>query len=212
MIAVSTIRPFGDDPVYKANQLMALSSWLNVFDKVIYVNKPEREIDDRKVFFVPLNEEFPTLKSLAWIAAFQYEETALINGDIVVTEPLTRIPGIMRREYVWAVTSKRYQFDPAKQDLSQAVVEDNGADFFLAQPNMWKYVSNQAPVNLRFGQDMWDHWLLGFFNVMLGKQFRNITDYRCIYHPKHEGRKRVPTDKPNDPYFNAANWPRSLEL
>jgi hypothetical protein len=87
-----------------------------------------------------------------------------------------------------ALTSKRFEFDPATEDYGSAKVVDPGVDFFCAFPQVWKKVYKEIPPQFRIGHQKWDSYLLAFLWHNCQRRFFDITELQPIYHPKHGGR------------------------
>lgn len=160
--------------------------------------------------------EWPTIKHIAHLASEinggRY--VAVINSDIVVTEPILEVEKKLKELTIPCATSYRYEFDPTAPDLSGAVryKTDRGMDIFVALPHVWKMVADRIPDDLRIGHNRWDSWMCGFFCHNFGFGFRQFTDYKCIFHPRHDGRiqPHLNTIKFDDEYFTRAHAPSPL--
>jgi len=213
MIALSSARRHEKNAEYSANQKRAADSW-SVFSQVFYFGEYEEELSRNNVLNVK-SDEWPTIKSMARFAGhIQNDLVAIINADIVVTEPIVEVEKKLKELTIPAATSYRYEFDPADGDLSKAVriKEDRGMDIFVATPEVWRMVEKRIPEYLRIGHQTFDSWLCGFFCANFGFGFRQFTDYRCIFHPKHGGRETPFSSeiRSDDEYFTRAHVPSPL--
>lgn len=213
MIAISSARRHEKNPEYASNQKRAASSW-KVFSQVFYFGSYEEDICHDNVLFVK-SDDWPTIKRMAEFSSHTNGDlVAIINADIVVTEPILEVEKKLKELTIPAATSYRYEFEPADSDLSRAVryKTDRGMDIFVATQDAWKIVAKQIPEYLRIGHPTFDSWLCGFFCHNFGFGFRQFTDYRCIFHPKHGGREtpHSPEIRSDDEYFTRAHVPSPL--
>lgn len=190
MIAFSSLRPFGNHAEYDSNQLAAWKSWQNVFSLIVYFNDPQPEVSNHKTIFIP-SEPYPRIYQLAERMAYQKEMCCLLNADIVIGSKWPRVESTLRSKNALAAVSCRWEFDPARGIEPSAVV-DCGIDFFCATPEVWSIAANLADERLRMGVGWFDTWLMGCFSSFAMRGLWDITPARCIYHPKHEGRKYGP--------------------
>jgi hypothetical protein len=214
MIAISSARKHEKNAEYAMNQKRAGESW-KLFKQVFYFNGYEQELTHDNVLNVK-SDDWPSIKRMAEFASNMVDDlVAIINADIVVTEPLLEVEQKLKELTVPAATSYRYEFDPDDYpDLSNAVrhKEDRGMDVFVATPEVWGMVSKRIPEYLRIGHQTFDSWLCGFFCSNFGFGFRGFTDYRCVFHPKHGGRDtpHSASIKSDDEYFTKAHVPSPL--
>lgn len=143
------------------------------------------------------------------------EYVALINADIVLTSGISNVEQRMRDCSLPSATSYRYEFEPSDYpNLDKAIrhKEDRGMDLFIAHPNIWKLVAKDVPEALWFGHNCWDTWVCGYFCHHLGYGFRQFTEDRCVFHPKHGGRNQPNVENivKNDPYLTRAKRPSPL--
>lgn len=213
MIAISSARKHEGNQEYALNQCRAASSWV-LFDQVYYFGSYEKELCHDNVLFAK-SDDWPTIKSMAEFASHMKDDlVAIINADIVVTPPIKDVESKLKSLTIPSATSYRYEFDATSGDLSSAVrhKEDRGMDIFVATPDVWKMVSARIPDYLRIGHGTWDSWVCGFFCKNFGFGFRQFTDYKCIYHPKHVGRvsPHAAAIRSDDEYFTRAHVPSPL--
>lgn len=188
MIAVSSHRSHNQSDEYARNQTWARKSWVGIFSEVIYLSNHEEALSEPNTFFLGY-DGWPTLKEMAHIAAHQNQLTALINADIIVTEPILHVERIIKKIGILGATSYRKEFDPPDYpDLSNAQVKDKGLDIWIAKPEIWSRISTDAPTNLFIGHIQIDTWLCGWMCNHLGYAFRNFNEFGCVYHPFHGGR------------------------
>lgn len=210
MIALSSHRPHEKDGDYAKNQARAANSW-NVFGQVYYFGSYEETLVKPNVLFAK-SEPWPRIKDIADMASHFKEPVAIINADIVVTPTLIEVEKKMIDLSIPALTSYRYEFEGDNLDGAIRHKHDRGMDIFIAMPDIWKMVSKRIPNYLRVGHPTWDSWVCGFFCANLGFGFRQFTDYRCVFHPKHEGRLCPHSSeiKNDDEYFTRAHVPSPL--
>lgn len=213
MIAISSARPHDGNSEYASNQRRAASSWA-LFSQVYYFNRYERELCGDNVLFAK-SEDWPTIKSMAEFASHMHDDlVAVINADIVVTPRILEVEKKLKELTIPAATSYRYEFDPATGDLESAkrIMTDRGMDIFVAPPDVWGMVGKRIPEYLRIGHPTWDSWVCGFFCDNFGFGFRQFTDYRCVFHPKHDGRMSPLSSgiRSDDRYFTTAHVPSPL--
>lgn len=213
MTVISSFRPLGEHPEYDHNQMVAKASWEGVFDRIIYVNQPEPKLASPKTEFVPTTETHPFIQTMAQVASAQPGWSAIVNADIVIGPSLKAAEHSLRLHGAKAAMSRRYEFNPAV-GMGEAKVVDLGLDFFAAVPGTWRQAAEVIPPAFRIGHQQWDTWMLGFINAACGRFCFDLTSYRCVFHPKHEGRRFVhPVAElinQHDKYFSHASWPKKL--
>jgi len=188
VIVISSHRALKDSPEVAKNQIRAHKSWQNVFDEILYFGDPEPELTCPKTSFIT-SEDFPPIAAMATAASMGGDFACLINADIVVSKGLIWAMGDVWKRGGMAATSKRYEF--VDENLNDAQIVDVGIDFFGASYDLWAQVAKRVPPHYRVGHSSWDTWLMGFFNTVAPQQYWDITNRRCIYHPKHGDRKRA---------------------
>jgi hypothetical protein len=186
----------GRSDEYDRNQLAAKASWDKYFDQIVYLNDYEPELASPKTMFVP-HEPFARICDIAAMCAAQTDWCCIINADIVLAHTFRRMEATLKR--------KSYEFDPNDGiDKGKVPDHDFGLDFFAAVPNIWKQVGEICPSELRHGCIRWDAWLLSFFNAVACSGFYSVTNHRCIFHPRHDGRKyghEIPVINPVGPIY-----------
>lgn len=204
LVAVSSFRPLAENAEIKANQIRAIRSWEAAFDCIYLFGDPDPELASPKTHFIS-SEPYTPISALALLAARTLAPACIINADIVVPVHLQRIASSVWQKGVVAWTSKRWEFDPAKNDLEGAKVKDLGADIFCAMPPAWERVWKTIPAGYRIGTPTWDSWMLGFFGLTYRRRFVDITALRPIFHPKHTERRRgtITSDLPRDKYITS---------
>lgn len=209
MIAISTFRPLGECTDIDLNQLRAKKSWDEVFDAVILFGRFDPRMAHRNTTFIPC-EDFPKIALLSRTASMCPGWSCILNADIVVAPNLISVWDEAVRRGCRAFSSFRYEYDPMDKDLGNAAVKDMGFDFFASEPSIWGQVCQEVPDDMRMGHGLWDSWLLGFFNVNLETRFYDVTSRKCIFHPRHENRKRVyEVGRVTDRYCSFSGAPRT---
>ncbi len=211
MIAVSSFRSLDDNKEVAQNQILAIDSWRAVFQSIFLIGPFEWRLACPRTTFVD-GQDFPPL-SLMYLLASQSDEPAcIINADIVVGPHLCQAADKAFRAGAYALTSRRYEYDPERLDFGSAKVVDLGADFFCAQPWIWAKAWRAVPEQYRFGNGGWDNWLLGYLGTTLKRAFSDITAARAIFHPRHQERKRIPLEPAaSDRYITSGlGFPRAL--
>lgn len=169
------------------NQLAAHKSWKRVSERIIYLNAPHPEFIGEKTEFVETTD-WPAIQHIALELSLWMDWGAFVNADIILAPHLPEVVKELTRRMAWAAFSYRYEFDPSG-DIHKAKVMDNGLDFFLAKPHVWNHVQKAIPPHFRIGHQFFDTWLFGYFKRMCGSRCFDITPSRCVFHPKHGGRK-----------------------
>lgn len=198
MIFVTSARPMGGDPEYDRNQLIAKASWERVATAIVYFNDPQPQLASPITRFIPW-EPFPHVRDMVDLCADQDDWGVLVNADIVIMPNFKSVTQKLKAKRAVAASSWRWQFNPSV-GVDPAEHNDNGLDFFAAQPGAWEMVYQKmgrtpqgdvdSPGRLRWGSPQWDSWMLGtFFHLFAALGFYNITDTRCVRHPIHGGRK-----------------------
>lgn len=211
MTAVSTFRPHSQSAEYACNQIRALQSWQMVFDSVFLIGHPEPELNFSNVTFIDSGERFPAIKDMILLLTQCKGWGCWINCDIVLTPVVNTITQIMAQEGCWASTSQRWTFNPETFDLAKAVMEPNdfGLDIFIAPDSVWKSMYSKIHPGLRKTGMVYDTWITGYLWNTLGKGYRNFTDFKCVFHPRHGGRQR---DFQNDVKWIQDDYGRSAGI
>lgn len=190
MIAISSHRPHSRSAEFARNQALAKRTWEGVFRKIIYAGPAEPELDSDKTEFV-YTEDFPTIQTLAKMAAAQSDITAILNADICISPRFCNVEHRMRVTPLLCASSRRYHFAPyPKPNFDMALLDekDRGRDIFMAKQSLWKRVAEQVPSHLRIGHQQWDAWMSDFFRSQ-GVRWTDFTKERCVFHPKHGDRQ-----------------------
>lgn len=207
VIFVTSARPMGDDPVYDRNQLFAKQSWERLATAIVYLNDPQPALASPKTRFFP-SEPYPRVSDMVNLCADQEDWCVILNSDIWLAPNFKSVADKLKAKRAVAASSWRWNFDPAA-GIEPCVQDDAGLDFFAAQSGAWDQVhramlaqsprgEEDSPAHLRFGAPRWDSWMLGTFNVLFANLgFYNLTDTRCVRHPRHEGRKYGPAMMPH---------------
>ncbi len=200
MIAVSTFRPHQKNAEYALNQSRAVASWNGIFDEVFLIGKPEPELTYPCVSFLT-GEEYPRIKDMILPLTIHDGWGAWINCDIVLTSPIKEVIRQMSIREYRACTSQRFEYNPSYfPDLSNAQVPKNdyGLDIFITRGNVWLDMYHKIYPDLRKGGMVYDTWITGYLWRTFGWGYRSFTNYRCVFHPKHEGRQKD--------FANSSQW------
>ncbi len=205
MVAITSHRPMRDSAEVAENQLRAFASWLEVFDEIVYFGNYEKSLDSDKTTFVEC-EPFPHISELAMAASFADDFVCLINADIIVSPNLADILTKVEKHNGIGATSRRWCFHPPI--LKNAYLTDYGIDFFWTIPRLWRMISKDIPSHYRIGHNCWDTWVMSFLNTIIPRNFYNLTNQRCIFHPFHKDRKRAYDVAPiDDKYTRHCGFP-----
>ena len=160
---------------------------------------PERAPADPQFFFGKHDRSCPATGRDPFHEKIQQSPE---RGDRFEKGPAMR--GVVEKQFqagCAAAMSFRYEFDPEKPDYANAKQIDGGLDFFVAQPEIWYMAYKAVSVEYRIGHTKWDNWFMNFCHATLGRFFADLTQYRCIFHPKHEERHRPYYISPVDDVF-----------
>jgi hypothetical protein len=128
---------------------------------------------------------------MALAASMSYEYACIINSDIVVTDAIYDAIARARNKGATAFMSRRFEFDPSQRfQPKDCQMVDGGLDFFGAVPWLWKRFYKAVPEALRIGHARWDNWANAFFSHSAKGSFYDLTNFKGIFHPRHESRKR----------------------
>lgn len=209
LVAISSFRPKATGQV-AANQLRAKKSWEQAFSQIYLFGPFEEQLACPKTEFIDC-ADFPSIASLVYVAASQEDPAVILNADIVVSHDLRNTLNRGWGMGAMALTSKRYEFDPAHPDYNQAKVVDPGADFFAAMPPAWAQVYKEIPPGFRIGHQLWDSYLLAFFNKRCVRRFWDMTNFRAVFHPKHADRHMPhPVVVPPECFYEQLGFPPTL--
>lgn len=207
MISLSSLKPIGTNSEYDNNQFNSWQSWQTAFSQIVYFNEPQPILQSANTLYIN-SEAYPPLWQFAELAAYQSDWCAITNGDIIIGENWPRALNSMRVKKTRCFTSWRYEFNPAI-GLNPARVVDAGIDIFGAHPEVWRKIVQVIPENIRLGCQKWDWWMLGAFAEFGDKWFHGITNYRCVFHPKH-GNRQYGGDVGDVALLNHGRWPDEI--
>jgi len=199
VIAVSTFKPHAKSAEYALNQSRAVQSWGDIFTHVYLIGDPEPDLRYDYVTFIEGND-YPTIKMMVLMLSTYEEWGAWINCDIIVLPKIHEAMQQMEVRGYRAATSQRFEYDPVSFDLSKAKIphHDFGLDIFITTGDIWRDMFTKINPDLRTCGLIYDSWMTGYLWHTLGHGYRNFTDYRCVFHPKHGGREA--------PYMNSPQW------
>jgi hypothetical protein len=208
LVAVSSFRALDASPEVAANQLRAKASWDEVFDKIILFGRYDKRLASPKTEFIQDAGDFPSIALMVLAASWQEDPVCILNADIVVAINLKDIVNRGWSKQAQALTSKRYEFDPARENYNDAKVVDVGVDFFCAFPSAWKQVYKHIPGCFRISHQRWDQYMLAFFTHTFPNRFFDLTNHRPIFHPKH-GDRQMPHHIaiPEDCFYEMMGFP-----
>lgn len=210
LIAISSFRPLEQSKEVAANQIRAKKSWDQVFEKIFLFGSFDEQLASPNTEFVEC-EQWPPISLLSLFASWQDMPVAILNADIVVSHGLKDMLNRAWTMSAMAVTSKRYEFDPTRENYDQAEVRDPGADFFCAFPAVWNQVYQAIPAGFRMGHQLWDSWMLSFLNKRCVRRFYDITSMRPIFHPRHGDRKMpLSIQVPPDCFYEQLGFPPAI--
>jgi hypothetical protein len=191
------MRPFGEDPEWDRNQLLAFRTWMSFAKKVILFGKTEPQLENPHVEFWP-TEQFPRIKDMARVAGDQARQVVVIcNGDILLNPQIMKVEQRIRNGVCLCASSRRWHFKP--EELPDALesatlntqegLDDRGRDVFVAPARVWKQVESEVSPLLRIGHQHWDGELTRIFRSKWGDKFLDFTSLRMVHHPIHGGRR-----------------------
>lgn len=183
MTALSSFRPHRDSGEYRQNQIRAKNSWEPIFKNIIYFGHLEPELTSPKTEFIPY-DGWPFIREMAEIASKLNGYTAIINADIVIEPELSTVVAIMERTGIVAATSMRRDLE-----TREILFNDKGRDIFILNQRWWKRVADKVPRSCRIGHFEWDSWMIGFLCYEAKTKFADFSQVKCVFHPKHGGRK-----------------------
>lgn len=198
MNAVSSHRPHARSAEFARNQALAKRTWEPVFKQIVYVGPQEPELDSEKTTFI-YSEDFPSIQTLAKVAANLRGITALLNADISLGPRIRNVEYRMLSGGLKCASSRRYHFDPHNPQWEMAALDekDRGRDIFMAKQQVWQKVADTIPPHFRIGHQQWDAWMSDFFRdkvVPIGREYdpsKDFTKERCVFHP-HHGDRQMP--------------------
>jgi len=197
MIVISSMRPFGEDPEWDRNQLLAFRTWMMFASRVILFGQKEPTLNNAKVHFIE-SEQFPKIKDMAQVAGEQKHRVVTIcNGDILLDPHIIKIEQQMKDGRCRCASSRRWHFDADKlpQSLEESSLadangrDDRGRDVFIAQARVWQVIAEEIPETLRIGHQQWDGEITDRFRQHWNHKFVDFTALRMVHHPHHGGRR-----------------------
>lgn len=196
MTGISSFKPLSESNTIATNQIRAHQSWVAVFDSIVYFGALEKQLYSSSTQFIEW-ERRPRIVALVAAAALSKDLACIVNADIVLARGIrdlqvdrTRFGG-MKTWHGLAYYSRRYEYDPRLFDLHGAKLVDQGVDFFAAYPDVWKRCLKTIPEDFRIGCSGWDNWMIEFMRTNYGSNFKEITNQRLVFHPKHQERNRL---------------------
>jgi hypothetical protein len=184
-IAISSHRPHAQSASFRENQIRALSTWLPVFDEILYYGDKEPELARDWVYFMP-SEPFPTIRSmLAGVPRIAPGDSiTIINSDIVLHDGMKTILRDAGRNSYCIASSRRRCADSLELDEN-----DRGRDIWILGKTAHEMISRRIPDSLRIGHQKWDGWMYHFAIKHFPDTFIDFTDRKLVFHPKHGDRK-----------------------
>lgn len=212
MTFVSSFRPHKDNAEYRINQCRAIASWRNQADTIILFGNKEPDLDVANAMFVASSGQWPTIREMVRMCATCDDECCIVNADIVITVEFRMALQAWKTARGMSATSRRYEYQPDAypESIRKAKVIDNGFDFFMAKKHVWHNAAMHCPEKMWIGHCRWDNWMLGFFSLTTRRSFFDLTRFRFVFHPKHEGRCQPNRVEIDDPFVNHHGWGRRL--
>ena len=195
---LSSVRPFSQDSDYAKLQEQAIISWAPIARNIVFFNLRgdlSGIAQANGITLVGPESDPPSIKQmLLWLSTKHPDASAaIVNSDIILTPDAGKIPAMALQNSLgraWACTSFRRSLDTKTGVISKP--EDYGLDFFCATIRIWNDVALKVPGVLTIGRPVWDNWLNGFLKLYIDKsKYIDITDWRCVIHPKHENHFRL---------------------
>lgn len=190
MIAISSHRQHSKSAEVARNQKLAWRTWQSYFSGVIYLGPEEPELKSQKTTFIA-SDDFPTIKTMAGIAANCPGVTAILNADILVNPKLNVVQHRLQNGTSVCGSSRRWHFDIKdlpSLEKAHLIDTDRGRDIFVATQRIWQRAAKEIPDHLRIGHQQWDAWMTDFFNTFK-PGFVDFTQMKCIFHPYHGDRQ-----------------------
>lgn len=209
MIAVSSLRPLSKcTPEVVRNQTVAKRSWDSVFERIIYLNQTEPELDSPKTEWKG-SDGCPMIRDLMQHCQGHEGWSCIVNADILIRPTVfKRILATLREREAVAAISRRWQFEP-EATVRTLTLADLGLDIFCATREVWKEAFRVVPDQFRIGHCLWDTWMLGFLNLTSNGNWYDFTPSKCVLHPAHGSRKTdyIIDTSYRDQYLLNVNFP-----
>ncbi len=200
MTIISSHRAHSDSKEVARNQIRANRSWQKIATRIVYLGNEEPHLSGHNVRFLPC-ADFPRIRTVATAAAISGTHACIVNADIVLSKETPIVIFDLLRRGGKAAVSRRYEFQDEHVEGAVLLPEDLGLDFFFATADLWLKLSRTIPPDYRIGHSSWDTYTLSFFNTIAKGGFYDITNRRCVFHPRHGDRKRKYNINPVDDKF-----------
>lgn len=170
---------------WKRNILIARNTWHNRGFGAIYVSKPITELNKAGTKFTGDNDFAPVWRLLE-VASQQKGLVILLDADLRIGPRISNAIEALNSGDVDMVTSRRWTI--SSRESVGVVVTDFAVDFYMGRPDLFEEPSKLMPRGCRVAHNLWDSWLVGYFNKTLGDRFKSLTQHRFLYHPIHSER------------------------
>lgn len=182
----AVVSSFHDRQERRQHILNANRSVVELFDEVTYLSE-YAPFDGLKYTKYIKTDECPTIYQMVEELSKFPGIGVLLNSDIITTIDILKL----HFEGEWAATSKRYEFsgEPTEKTLQKAQLKDLGLDVFVMPQAGWARMLPAVPKFFRIGSQLFDNWICAYINNAYDNRAYDFTNFRCIYHPKHEHRE-----------------------
>lgn len=193
---------------WRFNIRMAHKMWLDKGFKVIYVSKPINQLSFKGTIFTG-DEDFCPIHRLLEVASKQTGLVALLDADLRIGSGIYAAMNEFNRGCKM-ITSRRWTI--LRRNDIEVKPWDFAVDFYMGEAGLFKEPSILMPKGCRVAHNLWDSWLVGYFNKTLGNAFRSVTKYKFLFHPQHKERNAPYGDDyfVEDQYSKCAGHPAEL--
>lgn len=168
---------------WKNNMILAQWSWAALSFKTIYVAKRIEGMPVHGHVEWTGDEDFPPVYRLLEVASQQHGKVILLDADLRIKHTIYNPINELKDASI--ITSRRWSFQNGKAWVDP---DDFAVDFFMGHASLFVEPAKLMPKGCRVGHNLWDSWLVGYFNKTLGDKIVSATKYGFLYHPKHDER------------------------
>jgi hypothetical protein len=199
---------------WRQNILRALRSWLAQGFAVVYCSQPIPDLQLSASVSFTGDNDFPEIKKLLDLCALQPGLVGLLDADLALGPGIFDALKMIDGTTIALLVSKRWTYDPATGIVANAQVlpDDHAFDFFLGDASLFSAPARLIGPGTRVAHNLWDSWLIGYFNLALGSKVRSATKFRFLFHPRHAERSQPfgTADFVHDKFAAAAGDPAEL--